>query len=128
MPGGNSYRDLVVWQRGMELAEAIWVLTASFPRSETYGLVSQMRRAAVSIPSNIAEGACRRSRRAYMFHLSVAIGSHAELETCLELARRVGCLRNEDESLACVIASVGQLLNGLHRTLQRRDAEMSLHG
>lgn len=120
-----GYRNLLVWQRAMELAEQVWALTASFPRSETYGLSSQMRRAAMSIPSNLAEGACRHSRRAYAFHVSIALGSHAELETYLELAPRVGCLGGEDERLRSLLTAVGQLLNRLHQTLQRPTARPS---
>jgi four helix bundle protein len=81
-----TYRDLVVWKLGMDLVERCYKATASFPKSELYGLTAQLRRACVSIPSNIAEGHGTRSTKAYMNHVSIAIGSQAELTTCLELA------------------------------------------
>ncbi len=82
----ENYRDLEVWQMGMEVAREIHRATASFPKSETYGLTSQMRRAAVSVPSNIAEGFARRSKRELARFLSIAHGSIAELETQITLA------------------------------------------
>ncbi len=77
----NSYKDLIVWQKAMELVKKIYLLTELFPRNETYGLVSQMQRAAVAIPSNIAEGYLRNHKKEYIQFLSVALGSAAELET-----------------------------------------------
>jgi len=85
----QSHRDLVVWQRAMELIEEIYRLTERFPSDEKFGLVSQMRRAAVSIPSNIAEGFRRLHRPEYRQFLSIARGSGAELETQLEISRRL---------------------------------------
>jgi four helix bundle protein len=79
MPTPFTYRDLVVWKQGMDLTEQCYKATAPFPRSELYGLTSQLRRASVSIPSNIAEGHGRRSTKAYLNHVSIAIGSQAEL-------------------------------------------------
>ena len=76
-----SYKDLKVWQKGMELVKEIYELTAQFPKDEMYGLRSQMERAAVSIPSQIAEGYLRRHTKEYVYFLSVALGSAAELET-----------------------------------------------
>src|SRR5262245_20630638 len=88
--GINSYRDLRVWQAAMDLAEAVYLSTASFPTREVYGLTSQMRRAAVSIPSTIAEGHTRESSKEYLYHLSLAQGSLAELQTQMELSARLG--------------------------------------
>lgn len=85
----RSYRDLEVWQKGMKLAEICYERTAGFPSREIYGLASQMRRAAVSVPSNIAEGHSRRTRQAYLNHLSIALGSQSELETQIELSSRL---------------------------------------
>ena len=76
----------------MDLVEVCYKTTAAFPRAELYGLTSQLRRAAVSIPSNVAEGHGRRTTKAYLNHVSIAIGSHAELATCIELAGRLDFL------------------------------------
>ena len=82
-----------------------------------------MRRAAMSIPSNLAEGACRHSRRAYAFHVSIALGSHAELETCLELAQRVGCLGGEDERLQLTIDGGRTALESTASSTAKADGE-----
>ncbi len=82
-----SYRDLIVWQKSMQLVVATYELTESFPRSEIYGLTSQMRRAAVSIPSNIAEGRRRGSKKEFRQFLTNAFGSGSELETQIEIAK-----------------------------------------
>lgn len=84
-----SYKDLIVWQRSMELVVVIYELTEQFPKSEMYGLTAQMRRCAVSIPSNIAEGRRRGSKREYHQFLIIAYGSGAELETQVEISKRL---------------------------------------
>ena len=118
----NSFRDLRVWQAGMELAESIYQLTATFPPQEMYGLTSQLRRAAVSIPSNIAEGHTRESTKEYLHHISVAQASLAEVQTQIELAGRLGYAAAEEISHiieACVALSK-QLLalrNALYKNL-----------
>jgi four helix bundle protein len=86
----RNYRDLEVWQRAMELVAGVYEITASFPRNERYGLTSQLQRASVSVPSNIAEGHARDSTRDYLRFVSIALGSLAELETQLLLAERLG--------------------------------------
>jgi len=86
----RSFRDLLVWQKGIELAQAVYGLTRKFPADEKYGLVSQLRRAAVSVPSNVAEGQVRRSAAEFSQFLSVSLGSLAELETQLIIASRLG--------------------------------------
>jgi four helix bundle protein len=86
----NSYRDLKVWQEAMTLAERIYSVTADFPASERYGLIAQMRRAAVSVPSNIAEGYGRKTSRQRYNFLEIALGSLFELETQSELSSRLG--------------------------------------
>jgi len=117
MPPG--YKQLDTWQQGMTLVERVYDVTSAFPAAERYGLTSQIRRAAVSIPANIAEGFCRRGTKAYAHHVSIALGSHGELETCLELAVRLQFLRAADaERLDEMLASVGRLLSGLHRSLK----------
>jgi four helix bundle protein len=113
------YRDLDAWQAAMALVEMIYGVTRALPRHELFGLTSQLRRAAVSIPSNIAEGACRRTTGAYVNHVSIALGSHAEVETCFEIAMRLGYLQHEETNkVASSIERTGQLLNGLLRSLE----------
>ena len=85
----DSYKDLIVWQRSMDLVVAIYELTNKFPKSELYGLTSQMRRCAISIPSNIAEGRRRGTRKDYRQFLIIAYGSGAELETQIEIAKKL---------------------------------------
>jgi four helix bundle protein len=86
----TSYKDLKVWQRGIELSLAIYKLTASFPSDERFGLISQLQRAAVSVPSNIAEGYGRGTRKDYKQFLSIARGSTLEVQTQLLIARELG--------------------------------------
>lgn len=85
----TTHKDLIVWQKAMDLVEEVYRLTETMPRSETYGLASQIRRAAVSVPSNIAEGAARNHEKEFVQFLYVALGSVAELETQLLLAERL---------------------------------------
>jgi four helix bundle protein len=107
-----------VWKEAMKLAERCYDATAAFPARETYGLTSQIRRAAVSIPSNIAEGHGRRTLQAYLNHLSIALGSQSELETQVELSVR---LRFMPEQTAAQIQQqaerVGRMLHALVRAL-----------
>ena len=116
-----DYRDLVAWQKAMDLVERIYVATADFPREERYGLTSQVRRAAVSVPSNIAEGQGRRtSDDEFVRFLQIAMGSLAELQTQLELAGRLHFL---DKQRATALRSssdeVGRLLSGLVKSRKR---------
>ena len=116
-----SYRDLDVWHRAMGLAEACYRITASFPPHERFGLALQIRRAAVSIPSNIAEGQCRRTTGAYLLHLSIAAGSHAELETQIELSRRLDFLSwGAIETVSEDLDAVGRMLTALVRAIRRK--------
>lgn len=85
----HSYKDLIVWQRAMELVVAVYELTAQFPPEEIYGLISQMKRSAISIPSNIAEGRCRSTKKDYLQFLRISYGSGAELETQVEIVKRL---------------------------------------
>lgn len=85
----TSYKDLIVWQKSVELAIAVYTLVEEFPKEELYGISSQMKRAAVSIPSNIAEGRKFGSRKEFTHFLSIAYGSGAELETQIEIAKRL---------------------------------------
>lgn len=92
----NNYKELKVWQKSMDLVELVYKLTSSFPKEEKYGLVSQIQRCAVSIPSNIAEGAGRNSNKEFKHFLSIANGSSNELSTQLHLSIRIGYI-NENE-------------------------------
>jgi four helix bundle protein len=92
----KTHKDLDVWKESMTLAKEVYKLTESFPKEEIYGLASQMRRAAVSIPSNIAEGAARNSDREFIQFLYMSLGSLAELETQLLLSGELGFLKNEE--------------------------------
>jgi four helix bundle protein len=115
----RAYKKLETWQRAMDLVEEIYRATKTFPVEEKYGLTSQIRRASVSIPSNIAEGQCRRRTKTFAHHVSIALGSHGEVETCTELAVRLAFLTEPQfDALESRIAEVGRLLNGLHRSLE----------
>jgi four helix bundle protein len=94
----ESYRDLEAWQLGMQLAEDIYTLTRSFPREELYGLTSQLRRAAVGIPSNVAEGQQHGFDKTYLRYVSFALGCEAEVQTQLELAIRVRLATEERQT------------------------------
>jgi four helix bundle protein len=110
----RSYKDLIVWQRGMDLVETIYVKTAKLPSAEQWGLVSQMRRAAVSIPSNIAEGYGRQATGEYRHHLSIARGSLLELETQILLCRRLNYLATtEAHPLLTEIDELSRMLASL---------------
>jgi four helix bundle protein len=107
-----SYKELIVWQRAMELVDAIYALTKVFPKEELFGLTLQMRRAAVSIPSNIAEGRHRNSRKDFAQFLTIAYGSSAELETQLAIAKKQSYAPNVsfDKSEA-LLSEVMKMLN-----------------
>ena len=96
--GGANYRDLIVWQKAMDLVQAVYKITAGFPKEELYGLTSQLRRAAVSIPSNIAEGQGRRTTGDFQRFLAIANGSLREVETQILIAKRLNYLHNERTS------------------------------
>ncbi len=115
----NSYKDLFVWQRSMDLVESIYRITALFPTDERFGLISQMRRAAVSIPANIAEGRRRGTRRDYHHFVVMAYGSGAELETHLEISRRLNFVSDEGiEQLSHLLTEVMKMLNSLSSKLR----------
>jgi four helix bundle protein len=122
-----SYRDLKVWEVGMELAEECYRLTSDFPRGEMFGLTSQIRRSAASIPANIAEGYGRDSKGEYVRFLRVAQGSLKELETHLILASRVGLTRTESVTQPLQITeTLGKMLRALYRSLQRSSGDSLL--
>jgi four helix bundle protein len=117
----KRYDELIAWQKAMDLAQTVYAVTSHFPREETYGLSAQMRKSAVSIPSNIAEGQGRRTTGEFLQHLSIAHGSLRELETQTVLAGRLGILDgNRLEELVGLCAEVGRLINGLSNSLGRK--------
>lgn len=114
----QSYRDLEVWQKSMDLVEEIYLLTKLLPKIELFGLTSQMRRAAVSIPSNIAEGYGRIHRKEYINHLSIAQGSLQEAETQLQITVRLQYLDREQVKKAWnLMQDVGKMLRRLIASL-----------
>jgi len=122
----RDYRDLVLWQRAMALAIEAHRATSRFPRHELFGLVAQIRRAAVSVPSNIAEGAARRTTRDFIAFLHIARGSLSELRTQLLLARNFGYLSEADLcSTESLNDEVGRLLNAIISGLRRRQETTS---
>lgn len=119
----RTYRDILVWQRAMDLVEAAYKMSDRFPEEERFGLTSQLRRAAVSVPANIAEGYGRTHRGDYLHHLSIARGSLAELETHVAIAVRLGFAKREDALLVWEIAQdVGKMLRSMVQTMQQADA------
>jgi four helix bundle protein len=117
----QSYRQLVAWQKAMELVRQIYETTKTFPKEEIYGLSSQIRRAAVSIPSNIAEGQGRDSTKEFLHHLSIAYGSLMETETQILIAESLNYLKSEDRVLILEkTAETGRLINGLSRSLKQK--------
>jgi four helix bundle protein len=122
----RQFRDLLVWQKSMRLVEAVYQATRSFPKEEMFGLAGQMRRAAVSVPSNIAEGQGRDSEKSFAQFLNQAMGSLYELETQLELACNLGMMVRETmDRLQEDAAEIARMLHGLRGTL-RRDVASSI--
>ena len=116
----KGFRELRIWQAAMDLVEKIYLLTRSFPKQETYGLTSQLQRAAVSIPSNIAEGHAREHLKEYLHHLSMAQASLAELETQLEIALRLKYLTaGQLKELMDDSSSLGKQMYSLRNALRR---------
>jgi four helix bundle protein len=119
LPMIQSFRDLEVWRKSMDLTERVYVASKSFPQSETFGLTSQVRRAAVSIPSNIAEGKAVGGQR-YRRHIKIALGSDAELQTQIELAKRLNMLTEATaDELLQQATEIGRMLAGLFKALPK---------
>jgi len=114
-----NHKDLDVWKRAMDLVEQVYVLTSSFPSSEIYGLTNQLRRAAVSVPSNIAEGASRTGDKELLYFLNVAIGSIAEIETQLLIGVRLKYVDKQNE-IFDLITEVRKLLLGFRNYVKRK--------
>ena len=124
MSAVKDYRDLIVWQKAMDLVEVIYHTTAAFPKEEIYGLTSQLRRAAVSIPSNIAEGNGRNTTRDYVHFLGMAYGSVKEVETQVLIAERLRYVNaSHSDGLIQMTAEIARLLSGLMNSLNRKIAQ-----
>jgi len=121
----TSYRELRVWQQAVELVVACYRLTGNLPKSETYGLASQIRRAAVSIPANVAEGHGRDHLGDYLHHLSIAHGSLLELETHLIIANKLGYLEvAELQTMLGTTDEIGRMLTNLRKSLRKRETNV----
>jgi four helix bundle protein len=114
----KHYKDLIIWQKGMDLARRVYQLTTNFPPDERFGLVGQMRRAAVSVPSNIAEGQARHTTKEFLLFLSHAGGSLAELETQLLLSVDLGyCSQSRIVPMADEVSEIQRMLAAIRRKL-----------
>ena len=116
----RSHKDLDAWKKSMDLVDSIYKITKSFPNEELYSLTNQMRRAAVSVPSNIAEGAARGSKKEFIRFLYIALGSLSELETQFIIANRLGYLADPSNLLKDV-GIIRKLINGLIYSLKREE-------
>ncbi len=117
----SHYRELEVWKAGMQLAERCYRATEGFPKREMFGLTSQIRRAAASVPANVAEGQGREHTKEFLRHVSIARGSVMEIETHLILANRVGLLPSQElEDLLTLTDRISRMLTGLKKALYRR--------
>ena len=115
----KTHKDLDVWKKAMELVVSVYKTTSSFPREEIYGLTSQIRRAAVSIPSNIAERAARNHDNEHRQFLYIALASSAELETQLIISNRLGFVENEEsQELMAELNSISRMLQGLIKSIK----------
>ncbi len=115
----RNYSELIAWQKAMDLVQLVYAFTNRFPKEELYGLTNQVRRAAVSIPSNIAEGQGRRSTNEFLRFLSIAHGSLREVDTQVLIAARLGYLQEADiQNLIELAGEVGRLINGLINSLR----------
>lgn len=123
--GVKNYRDLVAWQKSMNLVGVIYNLTKNFPKEELYGLTSQIRKSAVSVPSNIAEGSAKKSKPDFVRFLNISYGSLAELGTQLEIAKMVGYIDSADEYLN-MINEIEKIISGLINSLENKNSNISL--
>jgi four helix bundle protein len=124
----KSYKDLLVWQKSMAMVKLIYELTRNFPQDERFGLVIQMRRAAVSVPSTIAEGQSRHTRGEFIQFISHAKGSLAELDTQLLIAIELGFYSlPQAEGLLSLVDELQRMLNGLRQKLATRPSSLATH-
>jgi four helix bundle protein len=116
----RKYSDLIAWQKAMDLVVMIYKASESFPKTEIYGLTSQLRRAAISVPSNIAEGYSRSGRREFAHALSISLGSLSEVETQILIAERLGYLAHDSQgAILEVSAETGRIIVGLMNSMER---------
>jgi four helix bundle protein len=117
----KSYQDLEVWQKAMDLMVICYQMTRRFPKSEIYGLASKLQRATISVPANIAEGLQRQYSKVFLYHLSIAYGSLAEVETHVQITGRLNYINDDriDNALNKT-AEIGRMLNGLRRSIQKK--------
>ncbi len=128
MSAGPGYRDLVVWQKGVDLVVEVYRSTRQGSPDERFGLVSQIQRAAASIPSNIAEGQGRSSRKAFLHHLSIANGSLCEVETQLVIAQRLGYIDTKTlETVTEQSTEIARMLSGLTKRLRSQLESAKTH-
>jgi four helix bundle protein len=116
----RKHHDLIVWKESVELVKEIYDLTANFPKEEIYSLTSQIRRSAISVPSNIAEGAARTTNKEFINFLSISRGSLSELETQIIIAKKIGYLDNASQIME-TINKIFALINGLINSVKKRD-------
>jgi four helix bundle protein len=120
----SRFRELKAWQLGMDLTEQVYLLTDSLPKSEIYGLSSQMRRSAVSIPSNLAEGNGRDSTKEFLHFIAIAVGSICELETQILLSHRLKHVKENDfEAVLALLIETKRTIRGLQKALKDKIAE-----
>lgn len=120
----KSYKELIVWQKSIQLVKEIFILTNKFPKAELYGIVSQMRKAAVSIPSNIAEGYGRRSTKSYAQFYAIAYGSALELETQIIIAKELNMASKENFRTADnLLVEVSKMLNSMITKMRQLNAD-----
>jgi len=121
VPKLKTYKELIVWQKSVTIVEHVYTLTKNFPKDEIYGLTSQMRRAAISIPSNIAEGWSRETRGDFAYFLRIARGSSSELETQLEISQRLTLITDTRyNEVSELLSEVSRMLNAILRKLPNR--------
>ncbi len=119
--GFKSYRDLEVWQKAMNLVVDCYQMTKGFPKSEVFGLASQLQRAAVSIAANIAEGRARQHTKEFLQHISIAYGSLAEMETHIHIAKRLSYISEDQmQEMLKKASEIGRMLNGLRKSLHNK--------
>lgn len=117
----KHYKELLVWQKAVDLSETVYRVAAKFPKSQQYSLVQQLERSAISVASNIAEGASRQSTKEFMYFVGISIGSLAELETQLIIAQRLGFVEKKAlEETMLTIDEIGKMLYGLLKKLKEK--------
>jgi four helix bundle protein len=120
---GKNFEDLMVWQKSVGFAADVYSMTAAFPAEEKYGLTSQIRRASVSVASNIAEGSARDTDKEFIRFLYIARGSRAEAKTQLIIAQRIGFIsKNDVDTMVARIDELSRMISGLRKSMEPRDS------